>query len=51
MARIIVRQDKTGARHTAQIRTGSHSESKTFSIKTAATDWAKRREVEQKEKP
>jgi integrase len=51
MARIIVRQGKTGPRYTAQIRTGSHSESRTFSTKTAAKDWAKRREVELKEQP
>ena len=51
MARIILRQGKRGPRYTAQIRTQGHSESKTFSTKTAAKDWAKKREVELKEKP
>lgn len=52
MARIIERDSaKHGKRYTAQIRVGSHSEAKTFSTKTAAKDWAKKREIELKEKP
>jgi integrase len=51
MATIRVYDGKKGRRYSAQIRVGSHSESKTFSTKTAAKDWAKKREVELKERP
>ena len=51
MARIILRQGKTGKRYTAQTRAGSHSESKTFSTKTAAKEWSQRLVVELMEKP
>lgn len=52
MARIIERVSaKGGKRYTAQIRTLGHSESKTFSTKTAAKQWAAKREVELREKP
>ncbi len=51
MARIIVRQGKSGPRYTAQLRVGQHTESKTFSTKTAAKQWSQRREVELREKP
>jgi integrase len=52
MARIIERvSTKGGKRYTTQIRTLGHSESKTFSTKTAAKQWAAKREVELREKP
>lgn len=51
MATIRVYDGKKGRRYSAQLRIGSHTESKTFSTRTAAKEWAKRREVELKEKP
>jgi len=51
MATIVARPGKTGTRYTAQIRTKGHTEAKTFSTKTAAKDWARRREIELKDKP
>lgn len=52
MATITARPAKDGKqRFTAQIRTKGHTEAKTFSTKTAARDWARKREVELKEKP
>lgn len=51
MATIRTIQGPKGTRYTARIRFGGIEESKTFSTKTAAREWAKRREVELKEKP
>jgi integrase len=51
MATIRTVAGKKGTRYSAQIRIRGYTESKTFTTKTAAKSWAKKREVELKEKP
>jgi hypothetical protein len=52
MATFRIREKRDGSKSvTARVRIGGVEETKTFSTKTAAKQWAKHREVELKEKP
>jgi integrase len=51
VAQIVVRQGKNGPRYSVRIEVQGHKESKTFGRKTDAQAWAKKREVELRERP